>query len=680
MDLRGLGLSLGVFAVGCGPNLVPNGQSGTETDGGSSGSTTDTTTSAGSSTSVDSTTAATEPDASSGSGSDDSSTGPDIAVPGCWSTIARRASGLGDVWSDGQNAVAVGDTDLIVFDGNTWTEHVIETSASLVAGRAVDDLWLAGRWGLLHWDGTTASSMLDPKVYGEVPGVTVGSDGAVWALAAPLESCGEFGCLETDVLELVDGSWVERGSFDRRLSGITIAAGETWAGSVGQLHHLVGEDWIDVPLPEGDLINDVITDSADRIWVAAANGIWSLENDAWTHWYSDAPTHRLAIDREGAVWGLEAFDDGVGGDEFGRLLRPILDGYTAVTEELQAEQGFAWLDDGSALVAGEAGGHVVQQVVRSGVIAEEPSYFRETAGGTHRLFATDDDTILGPDTRGLQIGIGNAWTRDPLTAATRLNAAVWAASANDVWLGGDDSRVPLLGFDGSTFSPRPWSPRATNDDRVFGIWGSSPTSVWVAGGRSEVPVIGPGGVGFIEHWDGSAWSDETPDGLDQVYSVTGRGDAVFAATYTQLLQRTGDGWTEVSLPFTPSSIHRLAVANANDLWLLELPGLGGVERGFGLWHWNGSDWSDRAAELPNFSELSEARTLSANASGQAWLAWRHRPEPTKAAELMLARFSDGAWEVEPTPEGAAYVSGLAATSDGAVLDAFLTVHRFAPCE
>ena len=66
---------------------------------------------------------------------------------------------LRQVWmSDVDHAWAVGDSGtLLRYDGSTWTKQAIDTTEDLtaIAGTAPDDIWVAGRQSLLHFDGTS---------------------------------------------------------------------------------------------------------------------------------------------------------------------------------------------------------------------------------------------------------------------------------------------------------------------------------------------------------------------------------------------------------------------------------------------------------------------------------------------------------------------------------------------
>ncbi|HNN95575.1 MAG TPA: hypothetical protein PKI03_25025 [Pseudomonadota bacterium] len=66
---------------------------------------------------------------------------------------------LRQVWmADVDNAWAVGDSGVLLrYDGSTWTKQAIGTTEDLtaIAGTAPDDIWVAGRQSLLHFDGTS---------------------------------------------------------------------------------------------------------------------------------------------------------------------------------------------------------------------------------------------------------------------------------------------------------------------------------------------------------------------------------------------------------------------------------------------------------------------------------------------------------------------------------------------
>jgi hypothetical protein len=87
---------------------------------------------------------------------------------------------------------------------------------------------------------------------------------------------------------------------------------------------------------------------------------------------------------------------------------------------------------------------------------------------------------------------GDVWSilRPPLVTRQR-SAAVWAASAGDVWVSGN---LQILHWDGTFWSARTDSMPAYMED----VWGFAADDVWVVGGEET-------GGGAILHWNGDNW-------------------------------------------------------------------------------------------------------------------------------------------------------------------------------
>ncbi len=90
--------------------------------------------------------------------------------------------------------------------------------------------------------------------------------------------------------------------------------------------------------------------------------------------------------------------------------------------------------------------------------------------------------------------------------------AGWAASADDVFVGGDGGVI--CHWDGTT-----WTMMETPTQKsIFAMSGTSPTDVWAVGGDAYAP--NPGDQSLILHYDGTAWTEMTaPDFLGQRYVI-----------------------------------------------------------------------------------------------------------------------------------------------------------------
>jgi hypothetical protein len=152
----------------------------------------------------------------------------------------------------------------------------------------------------------------------------------------------------------------------------------------------------------------------------------------------------------------------------------------------------------------------------------------------------------------------DTWTPEPsLPVEVAGGAAVWKAygtAANDVWLVG--SNGVALRWDGSTLVP--------GDTGV----GSSLFTVHESEGRYA--AVGGLASGIVVEYDGSQWTDVTPDpppqGLAGV-TLGGGGAGIAVGTFGGVLTRSNAGWALEDLPFPVSkSLHGSWIDPDGGLW------------------------------------------------------------------------------------------------------------------
>ena len=212
------------------------------------------------------------------------------------------------------------------------------------------------------------------------------------------------------------------------------------------------------------------------------------------------------------------------------------------------------------------------------------------------------------------------WVWESDVPATGTLKAIWAASASDVWAGGDSGL--MLHWNGSAWS----KVDPATISHVSGIWGSSASDVWAAAGG-----VGGAGANNLVHWNGQAWSAVDPGttmNLDGVWGSSAKD--VYAAGASgvagTVLHFDGASWSSIfdSAEAAPAGV---AGSSASDVWVVGsdfVPSgnqfiLHGPSSGFspvassatqylasvfapspsdawakglgGLFHWNGSTWS-----------------------------------------------------------------------------------------
>ncbi len=144
------------------------------------------------------------------------------------------------------------------------------------------------------------------------------------------------------------------------------------------------------------------------------------------------------------------------------------------------------------------------------------------------VWAVGGDINQGHDAAVLFHFDGDAWTQAdlPATAAAKIAMyKLWGTASDDVWACGMGG--VLIHFDGDA-----WTAVDSGTDRdLFTVAGTGPDDVYAVGGV---------GNGQIQHWDGSAWSDQTPAFSPDFNGVSARG------ARAAVVGRTGSVWARKS--------------------------------------------------------------------------------------------------------------------------------------
>jgi hypothetical protein len=186
------------------------------------------------------------------------------------------------------------------------------------------------------------------------------------------------------------------------------------------------------------------------------------------------------------------------------------------------------------------------------------------ACGTHTT-ASDADTSASADGSGdAQIGDGSgdgASSDSDVGPPSLLTArslrfdedltAAWGSDADDVWVVGKGGRV--LHWNGATLSPRD---AGTKKD-LNGVWGVS---------RNEAYIVGDG---VILRWDGSKWSNETPDGtgiLRGVHAPADGSSVLACGDGGVVLRRGGSGKWQAEETNSKINLQAIWAINASKVW------------------------------------------------------------------------------------------------------------------
>jgi hypothetical protein len=243
-----------------------------------------------------------------------------------WQQVAVPATmGVTAVWSFAPDDVWVGSQIVLHFDGSTWTETPTP-SAGFVAdfwGFAPNDLYAVSGVTLLHWDGTTWSTVGAEIAPTDLQSVWGTSDadlwlgdslnsqvfhwnGTAWSTtiaetidvedlwgvpggAGPVFACGTFGISRWNGNAWAAASGTVAAGGASGLWGF--GAGDVWAVGAGTLAHWDGAGWNDTsPDPSSNFIV-----AAQSVWGAAPDDVWAV-GDLGTvdHWDGARWTQILA--------------------------------------------------------------------------------------------------------------------------------------------------------------------------------------------------------------------------------------------------------------------------------------------------------------------------------------------------------------------------------------------------
>ncbi|WP_026422130.1 hypothetical protein [Actinokineospora inagensis] len=204
-----------------------------------------------------------------------------------WDLVSQDSSGFlngvaalsaTDAWAVGTTYTGGTQRTLIEhFNGTNWTvvpspNNGVNSALNAVAARAANDVWAVGQDGvneskpiIEHWDGTSwtlVQGVQAPKNGIEfLKGVTITSDGTVWAVGTVGKSLAPEGFRLTAFIErLTGGTWqsvpvpATNPSSSANLNAISAtSATDVWAvGAVGSqalAEHWNGTAWTIVPTP-----------------------------------------------------------------------------------------------------------------------------------------------------------------------------------------------------------------------------------------------------------------------------------------------------------------------------------------------------------------------------------------------------------------------------------------------
>lgn len=211
------------------------------------------------------------------------------------------------------------------------------------------------------------------------------------------------------------------------------------------------------------------------------------------------------------------------------------------------------------------------------------------------------------------------------------------------------------------------APPTGQDAQLYGVTTTSDSNAWAVGYSNAAPN-GTGAKAVIDHWNGSAWSQDTAPSTGYstntlaAVSSSGTGDA-WAVGYSErsrgsfiplALHWNGTAWSDSS-SFTTALDGQLGVGVA-DISPTDAYAVGG---GLGSAHtgqvaqWNGSTWANVTVPLPDNDNLaSDLNAVSADSSSDVWIVGTYLFEVNSsdyAEETYSLHWNGSAWSIVSMP-------------------------------
>ncbi len=248
--------------------------------------------------------------------------------------------------------------------------------------------------------------------------------------------------------------------------------------------------------------------------------------DAWFTVAEDLPASLLSITGTGTddVWTVGA-DAGTGPQAL------HFDGSSWKALEVASDGDLWWVwrgPDQVAWFAGKGGRVIRYDLADDSSVAEvlDPAVTLFGIWGTSEddLWAVGGNISLSANGAALFHREEGAWTEVELPAGAASKFAmykVWGSSATDVWICGIGGAIAHFDGDG-------WSDVESGTDRdLFTVSGAGTDEAYAVGGIASAAIT---------RWNGTAWTDESPDFAPQFNGVSMTSDGPVAAG------RTGEIW------------------------------------------------------------------------------------------------------------------------------------------
>jgi hypothetical protein len=475
-----------------------------------------------------------------------------------------------DLWGDGETLVAVGQTEVHVFDGSSWTTLLQRANLSAptaVWGVSGRNFWVGMRGGVARWDGAAwrdiSTDVSDVRalwgsasddVYAIHGTGMAHFDGTSWssvALPSSVRLRAISGSGRSDVYAVGEGRTILH--FDGARWSATVAApgadltdvwvsgrGRAFALSEDELLQLDGARWSTLPAPRERYVH-IGGDASGDLTLVTDRRLWRYDGRTWSRLADltmDARfIHALWVDGPTRVWLGELF--AVGQFPGAAYQERSLDDFDSVWAEAP-ERTF---------VASRAGGTSTIERVIDGVAT--PS-LRITDGRFRDILGFAGDDVYAAGTNGVHHFDGEQW--QPVVQGDPIGwlwitpgGQIFGCGDGDVNDDGRPDKDPVVVYrDGDRWM------RLPSKDCQQG-WGTGPDDIY---------LLGDDGA---QHWDGAAWTlvPLGPGGTRPEAVWGWARDDVYIIDVGWVVHFDGARWT-YQLQLDPTERFTMVAANARD--------------------------------------------------------------------------------------------------------------------
>jgi hypothetical protein len=428
-----------------------------------------------------------------------------------------------------------------------------------IAGTSDDDIWLSGRFPVLHYDGKALHSFEEIPASFKSGALAVVSAKDVWLFS------GYGGYNDAYHYDGAKFSRVQGLPFTNATRAR--AFGNTIVVAAYDVYTKQGAGaWVEAQTGLFGAVVGIAGSGPNDLWAATKNAVAHFDGTKWT---------------ETSVAGMEITD-------------------------IDATTDGAWL---TGYVPGLSLTHAVARPtsMTTWEITTSPPWH----GSMTSIRALSPNDVLAVGTlQGSAHWNGQKWSFDDADDVAQLRA-IWSSPSGRVWTAGEGGRLQYRNASG-------WTRVSGRDGGlshvVTDFWGSAANDLWAIGG--SYPRDGKTTNALLLHYDGKTFTEvaSPPPITRYLERVSGSGPSnVWAISETDILRWDGTSWTALPAPDQATHLLRgIDVAGVDDVWLLEQAKVSSPYLCRAT-HFDGTSWTPTADVTCDYRNSSAIRAFGPNA-------------------------------------------------------------------